>query len=216
MIKHIQHFSYKNNDVNTKRKKFQTFDPNPSLRFALRLFLKAGITEFALIGKLAMWAYLEDESQHEFTKDVDFAVFLNESYKIEQQASAQKLNYNHLHIGGIGIREKGINIDCIDRRLHGIDRLFSEAIENASGEVYVDENKIPVVALEHLIAMKMVSGEPKDDNDLKKLLCLENVNYKKARNIVDKYLGPITAERLDVFAREVGVLPKRGAYVYRK
>jgi len=48
--------------------------------------------------------------------------------------------------------------------------------------------------------MKMVSGEPKDDNDLKKLLCLENVNYKKFRSIVEKYLGPITTERLDVFA----------------
>ncbi len=202
--------------MNTKRKKFQIFDPNPSLRFALKLFLKAGVTKFALIGKLAMWVYLEDESQHEFTKDVDFAVFLNESNKIEEQASTQGLNYNHLHIGGIGIREKGINIDFIDRRLHKIDRLFGEAIENASGEVFVDENKIPVVSLDYLIAMKMVSGEPKDDTDLKKLLCLKNVNYKKARSIVEKYLGLITAERLDVFAREVGVLPKRGAYVYRK
>jgi len=162
-----------------------------------------------------MWVYLEDESQHEFTKDVDFAVFLNESAKIEKQAAVQKLNYNHLHIGGIGIREKGINIDFIDRRLHAIDRLFGEAIENASGEVYVDENMIPVVSLEYLIALKMVSGEPKDDKDLKKLLCLEKVNYKKSRSIVKKYLGPITAERLDVFAREVGVLPKRGAYVYK-
>jgi len=163
-----------------------------------------------------MWVYLEDESQHEFTKDVDFAVFLNQSDIIEKQTSAQGLNYNHLHIGGIGIREKGINIDFIDRRLNGIDHLFGEAIENASGEVYVDKNKIPVVSLDYLIAMKMVSGEPKDDNDLKKLLCLEKVNYKKSRSIVEKYLGPITAERLDVFAREVGVLPKRGAYVYRK
>ncbi len=163
-----------------------------------------------------MWVYLEDESQHEFTKDVDFAVFLIESDKIEKQAAAQGLNYNHLYIGGIGIREKGINIDFIDRRLHKIDRLFSEAIENASGEVYVGENKIPVVSLDHLIAMKMVSGEPKDDNDLKKLLCLEKVNYKMVRRIVEKYLGPITTERLDVFAREVGVLPKQGAYVYRK
>ena len=165
---------------------------------------------------LAMWVYLDDESQHEFTKDVDFAVFLYESDKIEEQAATQGLNYNHLHIGGIGIREKSVNIDFIDRRLNGIDRLFREAIANASGEVYVDENKIPVVSLDYLIAMKMVSGEPKDDNDLKKLLCLKKVNYKKARSIVEKCLGPITAERLDVFAREVGVLPKRGAYVYRK
>jgi len=114
--------------VNTKRKQFQIFDPNPSLRFALKLFLKAGVTQSDII---------------------------------EKQASAQGLNYNYLHIGGIGIREKGINIDFIDRRLHKIDRLFGEAIENAYGEVFVDENKNPVVSLDYLIAMKMVSGEPR-------------------------------------------------------
>lgn len=202
--------------MNTKHKKFRVFDPNPSLRFALELFSKAGVTRFALIGKLAIWVYLEDESQHEFTKDADFAVLLNDIAKIENQASAQGVSYGYLHIGGVGVREKGVNVDFIDRRLSGVDRLFSEAIENASGEVYVDEIKIPVVSLDYLIAMKMVSGEPKDDNDLKKLLALEKVDYQNARKIVEKHLGPITAERLDVFAREVGGLPKRKAYILSK
>lgn len=202
--------------MNTKNKEFQIFDPNPSIRFALEFFLKAGISRFALIGKLAMWIYLEDESQHEYTRDVDFAVFFREIIKIEDEASKQGLNYEQLHIGGIGIREKGLNIDFIDRRLHGVDQLFTEAIENASGEVYVDGNPIPVVSLEHLIAMKIVSGEPKDDKDLKTLLALKEVNYEKARSIVEKYLGSIIAERLDVFAREVGLLPKRGPYIYGK
>lgn len=200
--------------MNTKTKDFQVFDPNPSLRFALKLFLKTGISRFALIGKLAMWVYMEDESQHEYTKDVDFAVFLRESGKIEAELSGQGSEYKHLRIGGIGIREKGINIDFIDRRLHGVDSLFGEAIEQASGEVYVDDTRIPVVSLEHLIAMKIVSGEPKDDNDIRKLLNLENVIYKKARDITEKHLGMITAERLDVFAREAGLLPKRGPYIY--
>ncbi len=202
--------------MNTKNKEFQIFDPNPSIRFALEFFLKAGISRFALIGKLAMWIYLEDESQHEYTRDVDFAVFFREIIKIEDEASKQGLNYEQLHIGGISIREKGLNIDFIDRRLHGVDQLFTEAIENASGEVYVDGNPIPVVSLEHLIAMKIVSGEPKDDKDLKTLLALKEVNYEKARSIVEKYLGSIIAERLDVFAREVGLLPKREPYIYGK
>ena len=64
--------------------------------------------------------------------------------------------------------------------------------------------------------MKIVSGEPKDDKDLKTLLALKEVNYEKARSIVEKYLGSIIAERLDVFAREVGLLPKRGPYIYGK
>ena len=200
--------------MNTNNKEFQVFDPNPSIRFALKFFLKAGISRFALIGKLAMWVYIEDESQHTYTKDVDFAVFSSEIVKIEEEASKQGLNYKQLHIGGIGIREKGLNIDFIDRRLHGVDQLFVEAIENASGEVHVDENPIPVVTVEHLIAMKIVSGEPKDDKDIITLLAVKEVNYEKARNIVEKYLGSITAERLDVFAREVGLLPKRGPYIY--
>jgi len=182
--------------MNTIDKQFQVFDPNPSIKFALDLFLKAGISQFALIGRLAMWVYLEDE--------------------IEAEISKQGLNYNHLHIGGIGLREEGVTIDFIDRRLHGIDRLFRVAIEEASCEVNVGENSIPVVSLEHLIAMKIVSGEPKDDKDLKKLLSLDKADYKKTRRIVEKYLGPITAERLDVFAREAGLLPKRGPYIYRK
>ena len=62
--------------------------------------------------------------------------------------------------------------------------------------------------------MKIVSGESKDDNDLKILLALQNFSYEKARKIVDKHLGVITAERLDVFARDAGLLPKRGPYKY--
>jgi len=160
--------------------------------------------------------YLEDESQHEFTKDADFAVLLNESAKIEKEATTLGANYNYLNIGGIGVREHGINVDFIDRRLSNVDPLFREAIENATGEVYVDEIKIPVVSLDYLIAMKMVSGEPKDDNDLKKLLSLQKADYQNVREIVRKHLGPITAERLDVFAREVGVLPKRKMYIFSK
>lgn len=65
--------------MNTIKKQFQIFDPNPSLKFAVKLFRDANISMFALIGKLAMWVYMEDESQHEFTKDVDFALLLKDS-----------------------------------------------------------------------------------------------------------------------------------------
>ncbi len=198
--------------MNTNNKEFQVFDPNPSIKFALEFFKKVGISEFALIGKLAMWVYIDDESRHEFTKDVDFAVFLKEAEKIENEVKKQSLNFRHLQIGGIGIREKGLNIDLIDRRLNGIDALFIKAINEASGKVYVEEEAVPVVSLEYLIAMKIVSGEPKDDKDLKTLLSLKDFDYKKARAIVNSHLGAITAERLDVFAREAGILPKRGPY----
>ncbi|MBF0099370.1 MAG: nucleotidyl transferase AbiEii/AbiGii toxin family protein [Desulfobacterales bacterium] len=199
--------------MNMGKKKFEVFDPNPSIKFALKLFSKTNISQFALIGKLAMWVYMDDESQHEYTKDVDFAVNLKEISTIETQIVKQGLTYKNLYIGGIAIREKGLNIDFIDRRLNGIDPMFIEAIQEASIKVSVDHYSIPVVSIEHLIAMKMVSGEPKDDKDVKKLLSLMKANYKKTKSIVTKYLGAITAERLDVFAREAGILPKNKTYL---
>ncbi|MBF0239601.1 MAG: hypothetical protein HQM12_18020 [SAR324 cluster bacterium] len=200
--------------MNTISKTFQVFDPNPSLRFALELLLQSGISGFALIGKLAMWVYLDDESQHEYTKDVDFAIKTGEISKLEQEISRRNLHCQNLQIGGIGIRETGLSIDFIDRRLHGVAPLFADAIESAVMRVTVDEQSIPVVSLEHLVAMKIVSGEPKDDHDLRKLIALQALNYPLARKIVDTYLGPIVAERLDVFAREANILPRRGPYNY--
>ncbi|MDM8523744.1 nucleotidyl transferase AbiEii/AbiGii toxin family protein [Desulfococcaceae bacterium HSG8] len=200
--------------MNIKNKQFKTFDPNPSLKYALQLLNEANISKFSLIGKLAMWVHLEDESQHQYTKDVDFAILLNDISKLEEVVSKKCKSFRYLQIGGIGIREEGISIDFIDRRLHGVQYLFSDAIANSSVKVTVDQYNIPVVSPEYLIAMKIVSGEPKDDNDLKMLLTLKNFSYEKTRAIVKKHLGPITAERLDVFARDAGILPKRGPYKY--
>ena len=42
---------------------------------------------------------------------------------------------------------------------------------------------IPVVSLEYLVAMKAVSGEPKDDKDLQLLLNQEKLDYEKAKEI---------------------------------
>lgn len=60
--------------------------------------------------------------------------------------------------------------------------------------------------------MKLVSGEPKDDLDAKSLLMVEGLHYDALRPLVKRHLGPATANRLDVFAREVGILPPKGSY----
>lgn len=201
--------------MKTQQKQFKTFDPNPSLRFALSILSAANVTRYALIGRLAMWVYIEDESQHKYTKDVDFAIILEDAEKVIKTVEKKNLNYENLHIGGIGIREDGINVDFIDRRLHDVHELFRKAIDEVSDQIYMDDISIPVVSLEYLAAMKMVSGEPKDDDDLRLLLSIDRLDYNKTRDIVERYLSPITAERLDVFAREAGILPKRGPYKYR-
>ncbi len=73
---------------------------------------------------------------------------------------------------------------------------------------------MPVVPVQYLVAMKMVSGEPKDDRDAKRLLEHVKLNYAATRRIVRKHLGPATADRLDVFAREAGrpEVPRRRKY----
>lgn len=62
--------------------------------------------------------------------------------------------------------------------------------------------------------MKFVSGEPKDDQDIKSLLMVEGLDYDNLRTLVKKHLGTGTSNRLDVFAREVGLLPPRGPYKF--
>ncbi len=61
---------------------------------------------------------------------------------IELEIIARKLNYGHLSIGGLGIREdEDIKIDFIDRRLRRTDHLFAEAIAKAHFEITVGNQK---------------------------------------------------------------------------
>ncbi len=52
----------------------------------------------------------------------------------------------------------------------------------------------------------------KDDQDAKSLLRVEGLDYEHLRPLVKRHLGTGTANRLDVFAREVGLLPPRATY----
>ncbi|MBF0353360.1 MAG: hypothetical protein HQM11_20200 [SAR324 cluster bacterium] len=187
------------------------FDPNPSLRSSLKLLRECGITNFALIGRIATWLYLPSDRQ-QFTKDVDFAILTQDSSKMEETLKQQGLKVHLLPIGGVAVRESDLIVDFIDRRLDGFDLLFREAIENARRDIEMFGEIVPVVSLQYLITMKLVSGEPKDDLDVKTLLLAEKIDYDGLRVLVKKYLGPVTANRLDVFAREVGILPPRGPY----
>ena len=56
-----------------KPRPLPTFDPVPSAQFGLEI-LDRSKSRRALIGRVAMWYWLDDEADHEYTKDVDFAV----------------------------------------------------------------------------------------------------------------------------------------------
>ena len=57
-----------------------------------------------------MWVHLEDESQHQYTKDVDFAILLNDCNKLEKVVSKKGIPFKYLQIGGIGIREEFVEL----------------------------------------------------------------------------------------------------------
>ena len=50
----------------------------------------------------------------------------------------------------------------------------------------------------------LVSGEPKDDIDVRRILQREELDYATARKIVESHLGAASANRLDAMAREAG------------
>ncbi len=190
---------------------FPSFDPNPSLKAALRLLKKAGIQDFALIGRVATWVFLPVD-RHQFTKDVDLAVLTADIDKIEKALKRKGFKVYQLSIGGVAVREAELVMDFIDRRLDGLDRLFGESIAYARRDVEIFGEIVPVVSLNYLITMKLVTGEPKDDLDAKSLLMVKDINYDDLRQLVKRHLGAATANRLDVFAREAGLLLPRGSY----
>ena len=53
-----------------KPRPLPTFDPVPSAQFGLEI-LDRSKSRRALIGRVAMWYWLDDEADHEYTKDVD-------------------------------------------------------------------------------------------------------------------------------------------------
>ncbi len=188
-----------------------SFDPNPSLKSAIDFLQEIGVQDFALIGRVATWVYLPTDRQ-QFTKDVDFAILTKDSSKIEEALRQKGIKTHPLTIGGVAVREDDLVVDFIDRRVDGLDFLFREAIENARQDVEILGKIVPVVSLHYLVTMKLVSGEPKDDQDAKSLLMVEGLKYDDLRSLVKNHLGTGTANRLDVFARDVGLLPPRGTY----
>jgi len=180
------------------------FDPEPAAQLAKEI-LAAAKVPYAVIGRIAVWAYLPPEAQ-QFTKDLDIAVPLESIAIIEQQLKQRNIACRPLTIGGIGTVAKDIHLDFIDRRQYhqALFREVIEATQRQGNTINFGSVVLPLIPVEYLIALKMVSGEPKDDGDVKKLLQFAELDYKKSREIVMKFLGPATADRLDVFAREAG------------
>jgi hypothetical protein len=147
---------------------------------------------------------------------VDFAVPLRFCEPLRAALARRKITARDLPIGGLGVRDGEIKVDFIDRREGGLNRLFEETIEAAvrSGpRARVAGLEIPVAPPEYLLALKVVAADRKDQDDALRLLrALPDLDLHRAREIVFRHGGPGSANLLDALARLAGRPDARPEY----
>jgi hypothetical protein len=193
-----------------------TFDPKPSLHFGAKILgdLK---TEHALIGKVAMWYWLENPADHEYTKDVDFAVPRASLPALVEKLGAAGVQVRQLAIGGVNAMSEatGIRADFIDRSSEewgDLQPLYKDAMASATQS----EDRIsgvPVASPEHLVTMKIGAATDKDERDAMRLIAkVEDLDVDRTRELVRKFLGPSGIGRFEECLRRAGHPKAKRAY----
>jgi len=186
----------------TRRRRRRLVDAELSADEGVAILEAAGVP-YALAGYLAVVHYIPASAERH-TKDADFAVPYGYSDKAAKTAEEAGYGVKRLGIGGYQLTKPGVAIDLIDRHPR-LDQLFADAVKAAQAE-RKDPEDVPVVPLEHLITMKMVSGSRKDTQDVEYMLMeVADEDYPAIRKTVDRYLGIAAVERLDDLARSVGI-----------
>jgi hypothetical protein len=185
------------------------FDPLPSGRFACRVLRQVKV-EGALIGRVAVWAWVTEPSQQGFTKDVDVAVSRDGLFRLRQWLQDQGFATRELAIGGVNVKtDEGVNLDFIARNVDWGDlgALYEDAVREAieSGRTMdFEDEALPLVSPEHLTLMKLSTMEPRDEEDARRILAAVDLDVAKLRRLAKDLLGPLGSTRLEVLLREVG------------
>lgn len=193
-----------------------TFDPVPSAHFGLEI-LDRSRSRRALIGRVAMWYWLDDEADHEYTRGIDFAVPHASIHSILEALHKTDAEVSQLMIGGINARvsKQGIRTDFIDRSSEewgNLQPLYLDAIRAAEAQEDLFEG-IPVAPPEHLVAMKLAAGTDKDERDAIRLIAkVKDLDVDATRGLVRKFLGPGLLGRLEECLRRAGHPRARRAY----
>ena len=178
------------------------FDPRNSGEFAARVLAKVGV-DGVLIGRLAIWAWVPDSGKHRFTKDVDLAVLPAELADLRATVRAEKLATRELPIGGFAVRlpnpidpadEAGeIRVDFIDRtnlEWGDFGDVVAAAILDArqTGQrARLGRAELLVVSPSWLVILKLLSGRGKDDEDIKDLLRMVDVDVPFIRTQFQRF-----------------------------
>lgn len=192
------------------------FDPVPSAVFGVTILNRSKAPR-ALIGRVAMWYWLDDEADHEFTKDVDFAVPQASLPSILDTLRETEAEVSQLVIGGVNARivRRGIRADFIDRSSEewgNLQPLYLDAIRAAEAQDDLFEGA-PVAPPEHLVAMKLAAGTDKDERDAIRLLAkVKDLDIGRTRDLIRKFLGPGLLGRFEECLRRAGHPQARRAY----
>ncbi len=211
------------NKNNNRKIELPKFDPEPSGEFAFKVLEETKVKGI-LIGRLAVWAWVEDAARQAYTKDLDIAISQRDQPAIVSYLVDKGFKIQELSIGGFNITEErgNVKVDFIHRNSRewgDLSRLFEEAIEQSfesSNTVTIGGISLYLAPVEYLISMKIGTAEPKDEEDAKHLLeMVDSVDVNKLRDLVSKYLGPIGKAKLENLLREVGhsQARPRGKYV---
>lgn len=145
-----------------------------------------GKVDVALIGGVALQLYGSDR----FTKDVDF-VGSGEFAGLE--------DVGRLSLGGWrGTTSKGVMVDVLVRG--EFEGLYENVLAHARFE---PELGIKVARVEHIMAMKLVAGRGKDEEDIKIILRLGELDLKEARSFIRRQLGQFAVKEFDSYVDEV-------------
>lgn len=199
------------------------FDPEPSGEFAFKILAETNVKGI-LIGRLSVWAWIEDPAGHAFTKDIDIAITQKDQPAIVSYLTTRGFQIRELSIGGINVTEvkNNLRVDFIHRNsaeYGDLSKLFEEAIEEALRNnitVNFGAASLILVPVEYLISMKIGTAERKDEEDARRLLeSVESVDVNKLRKIVSIHLGPLGKSKLENILREAGhpQARPRGKYV---
>ncbi len=192
------------------------FDPVPSASFGVEILDRSKVPR-ALIGPLAMWYWLDDEADHELTKDVDFAVPQESLPAIVSTLRETEAEVSQLVIGGVNARivRRGIRTDFIDRSSEewgNLQPLYLDAVRAAEKQDD-DFEGAPVAPPEHLVAMKLAAGTDKDERDAIRLIAkVKDLDIGRTRDLIRKFLGPGLLGRLEECLRRAGHPQARRAY----
>jgi len=211
------------NKRSNRNVKLPKFDPEPSGKFAYKVLEETKVKGI-LIGRLAVWAWVEDPARQAYTKDLDIAISLKDQPAIVSYLTNKGFKIRELSIGGVNItdEQKNIKVDFIHRNSMewgDLSRLFEEAIEksfDSRNTVTIGGISLFLVPVEYLIGMKMATAEQKDEEDVKRLLeIVDSVDIGKLRDLMSTYLGPIGKAKLENILRETGhpEARPRGKYV---